>query len=168
MPEKDFIYLIRSLTPQPRQTGIVDSMGGISATLQQATGIALTIFGQIRSWRQFLAFSEFEIKRIQKMVGKYIEKRRPPAHLRDEVDLSFRVKRQSVEIFEIRPLWNNPREKIEEAIAKAAYVKTQNTWKLYWQRADLKWHRYDPDPEVDSIEKFIEIVENDELCCFFG
>ena len=51
-----------------------------------------------------MAFSEFEIKRIQKIIGKYIERHRPPVHLRDEVDLSFRVKGQSVEIFEIRPL----------------------------------------------------------------
>ena len=38
-----------------------------------------------------MAFSEFEIKRIQKVVGQYIEKHRPPEHLRDEVDLSFRI-----------------------------------------------------------------------------
>jgi len=118
--------------------------------------------------RGVMVFSEFERKRIQKIVGQYIEKRRPPEHLRDEVDLSFRVKGQSVQIFEIRPLWNNPGKKIEEPVAKTTYVKTQNTWKVYWQRADLKWHRYDPDPEVDSIEKFIEIVERDEYGCFFG
>jgi len=115
-----------------------------------------------------MAFSEFEIKRIQKIIGKYIERHRPPVHLRDEVDLSFRVKGQSVEIFEIRPLWDNPEKKIEGAVAKTTYVKTQNTWKVYWQRADSKWHRYDPDPEVASIEDFLKIVENDEYCCFFG
>ncbi len=115
-----------------------------------------------------MAFSEFEIKKIQKVVGRYIEKHRPPVYLRNEVDLSFRVKGQSVEIFEIRPLWNNPEEKIEEAVAKATYVKRQKLWKVYWQRADLKWHRYEPDPEVDSIEEFLEIVERDEYACFFG
>ena len=115
-----------------------------------------------------MAFSEFEIKKIQKVVGKYIEKHRPPVNLRNEVDLSFRIKGQSVEIFEIRPLWNNPEEKIDEAVAKTTYVKRQNLWKVYWQRADLKWHRYEPDPEVGTIEEFLEIVERDEYACFFG
>ena len=115
-----------------------------------------------------MAFSEFETKRIEKILKLYIEKNRPPEIMRDEVDLSFRLTGQSVEIFEIRPLWNDPKEKIEEPIAKATYVKSRNLWKLFWQRADLKWHRYEPDPEVDTIKDFIEIVENDDYACFFG
>ena len=115
-----------------------------------------------------MAFSEFEIRKLQKVVGLYVEKHRPPAHLRNEVDLSFRIKGQSVEIFEIRPLWNNLEEKIEEPVAKATYVKTSKLWKVHWQRADLKWHLYDPDPEVGSIEEFIDIVEREEYACFYG
>jgi hypothetical protein len=34
--------------------------------------------------------------------------------------------------------------------------------------AVLKWHRYDPDPEVKSIEEFLALVEKDEYGCFFG
>jgi len=115
-----------------------------------------------------MAFSEFEIKKLQKIVGRYIDKHRPPEHLRNEVDLSFRIQGQSAEIFEIRPLWNNPEEKIEESVAKATYIKRHKLWKVYWQRADLKWHRYEPDPEVDSIEEFLKVVERDEYACFFG
>ena len=115
-----------------------------------------------------MALSEFEIKKIEKIVREYIEKHRPPPHIRSEVDLSFRVKGQSVEIFEIRPMWNNPKEKIEESVAKATYVKSSDIWKIYWQRADLKWHRYEPDPEVKTLEEFLEVVERDEYCCFYG
>ena len=78
------------------------------------------------------------------------------------------MKGQSVEIFEIRPLWNDPRQKIEEAVAKATYVKKQNVWKVYWQRADRRWHRYDPDPEVDTLKAFLGLVDRDEYGCFFG
>ena len=115
-----------------------------------------------------MALSEFEIKRIEKEVGAFVEQRRPPKHIRPELDLGYRVKGQSVEIFEIRPLWNNPAEKIEEAVAKATYVKTQKVWRVYWQRADLKWHRYDPDPEVNSLQEFLSLVDRDEYACFFG
>lgn len=115
-----------------------------------------------------MALSEFEIKKIEKEVGSFVEKRRPPPHIRDELDLGFRVKGQNVEIFEVRRLWNDPKEKIEEPVAKATYVKTQKMWKVYWQRADLGWHRYDPDPEVDTLKKFLDLVERDEYACFFG
>ena len=115
-----------------------------------------------------MALNEFEEKRIEKIVRQYVEKHRPPPHLRSEVDLSFRLKGQSVEIFEIRSLWSNPNEKIEEAVAKATYVKSRKIWKVFWQRADLKWHRYDPVPEVKILEEFLEVVEKDEYACFYG
>jgi hypothetical protein len=115
-----------------------------------------------------MALSEFETKKIEKEVAAFVEKRRPPPHIRPELDLGFRVKNQSVEIFEIRPLWDNPEERIEEPVAKATYVKTQRVWKVYWQRADLKWHRYDPDPEVDTLSEFLGLVDRDEYACFFG
>lgn len=115
-----------------------------------------------------MAFSEFEKKKYEKVVSRYIENKRPPVHMRPELDLGYRVKGQSVEVFEIRPLWDNPDSKIEESVAKATYVKRQGVWKVYWQRADLKWHRYDPVPEVNSIEEFLSLVEKDEYCCFYG
>ena len=62
----------------------------------------------------------------------------------------------------------NPQEKIEEAVAKATYVKATGVWKMYWWRADLRWHRYDPSPEVDSLEEGLQIVGRDEYGCFFG
>ena len=49
-----------------------------------------------------MAISEFEIKRYEKIVGEYIEKCRPSQHVRNQVDLSFRIEGQSVVIFEIR------------------------------------------------------------------
>lgn len=92
----------------------------------------------IRYVNEIMPFSEFEIKRLQKIVGRYVKKNRPPANIRKEVDLSFRIEGQSVEIFEIRPLWNKPEEKIEEPVAKATFVMSRKMWKIYWQRADLQ------------------------------
>jgi hypothetical protein len=115
-----------------------------------------------------MAISEFEIKRFEKIVGQYIERRRPPPHLRNQVDLTFRIEKQSVIIFELRELWNQPGKKVESQIAKATYVKKTNSWKLYWQRADLKWHRYEPTPETQTIEEFLAVLEKDEYGCFWG
>ena len=57
---------------------------------------------------------------------------------------------------------------MEHPVAKATYVKSQAVWKVYWQRADLKWHRYDPEAEVQTLEDFLAVVEKDEFCCFYG
>lgn len=115
-----------------------------------------------------MAFSEFETKRCDKAMAAFLEKRRPPPRVRAELDLGYRIEGQSVEIFEIRPYWRDPAEIMEHAVAKATYVKTQQIWKIFWQRADLKWHGYEPHPKVKTIEKFLEIVDRDEHACFFG
>jgi len=115
-----------------------------------------------------MAISEFELKKCEKAVKLFIEKNRPPAHIRNELDLGYRLKDQSVEIFELRPLWNNAKKIIESPVAKATYIKKQGVWKIYWQRADLKWHGYEPHPEAKSLEEFLKVVESDEYACFFG
>jgi hypothetical protein len=115
-----------------------------------------------------VALSEFERKRFERVVAAFVEERRPPAHLRAKVDLAFRVTGQSVEIFEVRPKLDRPDRIIENAVAKATYVKATARWKVFWQRADLKWHRYEPTPEVGSLEEFLQVVRKDEYSCFFG
>jgi hypothetical protein len=115
-----------------------------------------------------MAFTEIEMQRCKKLVAAFIEKRRPPLHIRPQLDLGCRVKEQSVEIFEIRPVWRNPEEKMEHPVAKATYVKSQDIWKVYWMRADLKWHTYAPLPEVAKLEEFLQLVDQDPQACFWG
>jgi hypothetical protein len=117
---------------------------------------------------QSMSLNDLERKRIEKTVGAFVEKRRPPPHIRPQLDQGFRVTGQSVELFEIRPQWDKPEVKFESPYAKATYVRTQGLWKVYWMRADLKWHSYKPDSLVAAIEDFLAVVEKDEYCCFFG
>ncbi|GAB3346666.1 DUF3024 domain-containing protein [Marilutibacter aestuarii] len=116
-----------------------------------------------------MALSEFETKRLEKLVGAFVEAHRPAPHIRPKLDLAFRIKGQSVEIFEIRPRWRGaPGETMENPVAKATYVRTRNIWRVFWMRADLKWHAYPPVPRVGSIETFLALVAKDEHACFFG
>lgn len=115
-----------------------------------------------------MALNDLERKRVEKAVGAFVEKRRPPPAVRPELDLGFRITGQSVELFEIRPQWDKPEVRQERSFAKATYVRTQGLWKVYWMRADLKWHSYQPDAEVEGIEDFLAVVAKDEYACFFG
>lgn len=115
-----------------------------------------------------MAISEFEIKRCEKEIEKFLDIRRPPPHIRDQVDLGYRIENQSVELFEIRPRWDDPDTIIEIPFAKATYVKKEKLWKVYWQRQDLKWHSYIPVPTVQYFEEFLSVVNEDANGCFFG
>jgi hypothetical protein len=112
--------------------------------------------------------NELETKWIENVVGAFIARRRPPLHLRKEVDLDFRIRGQSIEIFEIRPVWQGDGEMHEIPIAKATFVRTRGVWQLYWQRQDLKWHSYEPMPEARSIEEVVAEIDADSCACFWG
>ena len=115
-----------------------------------------------------MALSEFESRRVDKLASEYVEACRPPAHIRSQLDIGFRISNQSLELFEIRPRWDNPSEVLEHAFAKTTFVKKTRSWKIYWMRQDLKWHCYDPAPEVASVDEFLSTVAEDALACFCG
>jgi len=115
-----------------------------------------------------MAISEFELKRCDKYVSEYIAKHKPPPHVRNEVDLCFRIEDQSILIYELRSVWNQPDKKIESMVAKTTYIKKTKSWKVLWQMSDLKWHGYEPCPEVKTLEEFLALIEEDKHCCFYG
>jgi len=114
-----------------------------------------------------MAFTELELKRIEKLVGGLCAAR-SPEHLRDQIRLEYRVQDHSILIYDVRPGWRAPRELMEEPCAKIRYVRTRDIWQLYWQRADLTWHRYDPLSEARSLDALVKHVDEDPHCCFFG
>lgn len=130
--------------------------------------VAFGVRGQTDVRKPTLSLSEFEQKRCERVVSAFIKGRRPAPHIRSQVDLGFRVVDQSVEIFEVRPQWNQPEVRREHPVAKATYVRANSVWRVFWQRRDLKWHRYDPASEVGSLEAFLNIVNKDEYGCFWG
>nr|WP_143959733.1 DUF3024 domain-containing protein [Litoribacter populi] len=53
-------------------------------------------------------------------------------------------------------------------VAKATFVKTHSHWKVYWMGGNLKWQSYSPNPIVESVEGFFDLVIQDDFACFFG
>jgi len=71
-----------------------------------------------------MAFTELERARCERDLANFLERRRPPPHIRPQLDIGYRISGQSVEIFEVRPDWQNPKEKMEHPVAKATFVRT--------------------------------------------
>ncbi|NOY36675.1 MAG: DUF3024 domain-containing protein [Chlorobi bacterium] len=114
-----------------------------------------------------MAFTDKQIQEIEGAVAKFMYYHRPPADIRNKLDFGYRIEGQSVFLFEIRPRWDKPDEKIESPFAKTTFIKTKNKWKVYWLRGNLKWYPYDP-PYVRTISRFFELVAEDKFHCFFG
>ncbi|KYC49850.1 MAG: hypothetical protein AMQ22_01565 [Candidatus Methanofastidiosum methylothiophilum] len=112
-----------------------------------------------------MAFSEIEITKYKQIMDAYLVKARPNEEIRKQVDVCYRIGNQSVEIFEIRNINNKI---IESPIAKAKYVRTEDRWQILWQRADMKWHLYEPKIGVKTLNEFIKVIEKDEFGCFWG
>jgi hypothetical protein len=116
-----------------------------------------------------MALTELETARLRRLVGHFVESRRPAPHIRPKLDIGYRITGQSVEIFEVRPLFGGPPgAKHEGRVAKATFVRSRNGWRVFWQRSDLRWHGYDPAPEVATIEDFLRLVGRDAYACFWG
>ncbi len=98
----------------------------------------------------------------------FLKKRRPPEHIRPELDFGYAIEGQSVELLEIRPYWRDKTQILKMPFAKATYVKSSGSWKIYWKRASGKWESYTPKPVVKDIEEFTGVVDEDAHYCFFG
>lgn len=115
-----------------------------------------------------MALSEIELQRCKKVLSHFLERRRPPVHLRNQVDIAYRITGHHVELFEVRADWQDASRKIEIPLAKATFVRTRNCWRVFWMRQDEKWHRYEPAAEVASLDAFLTVVDQDAYSCFFG
>ncbi len=117
-----------------------------------------------------MAFTDAEIDEHKDVLDAYIERNRPPEHIRDKLDYSYEidVSKQSIELVEIRPSFRNPKKKTTSSFAKVRYFRSTDEWRIYWMRSDLKWHIYEPMDTAPSLLVFLAVVREDEYGCFYG
>jgi len=114
-----------------------------------------------------VAFNELDRKRIERIVGGFCRQRTRP-EVADELRLVYETEGQSVVISEERPDWRDPSKRMHTPVAKLRFVRTTGLWTLYWMRADLKWHAYEPAPPTADLAALVEVVDRDQYCAFFG
>ena len=105
---------------------------------------------------------------IIEIMENWMERIRPPLSIRPELDISYKIVDQSIILFEIRPSFRDPKELTESPYAKTTYVKSEDIWKVYWMRGNLKWTLYEPRPWVRTLQAFMKLVDQDKYCCFKG
>jgi hypothetical protein len=91
---------------------------------------------------------------IIEIMENYISRVRPPQEIRHKIDLGYEIENQSIILNEIRPSWDDPNLIRSFGYAKATFVHGKDIWKIYWKRADNKWHLYKPLPGVNLLKVF--------------
>ncbi|MFU9135599.1 DUF3024 domain-containing protein [Erwinia tasmaniensis] len=113
-----------------------------------------------------MAFNDLEYHAVKKKVDAFVSSIRPPEHVRNELDILYTIKDQTIAISEERPVWQGePGERCKLESAKITYLRTQKKWKLYWMRGTLKWELYQ---ETATLQEALDMVKEDVHGCFFG
>jgi len=116
-----------------------------------------------------MAFTDIEIaEHLRVLEDSFWSRRRPPLHLRDRIREGQRFSEQAIELFFVRPAFNRPGEHTEESIAKVEFVRSHGVWRIFWKRADGRWHAYQHRPEAKSLVDALREIDADSLHCFFG
>jgi len=114
-----------------------------------------------------VAFNEAELESITRIVGDFCSRHSPEEHA-DELRMVWDLDGHAVTVSEERPAWDDPREWMRSPVARFRFARTTGEWTLYWMRADLKWHVYDPDPMPRDLAALVALVDEDKYCAFFG
>jgi hypothetical protein len=114
-----------------------------------------------------MSFNDIERQRIKNEVGGLCSKR-SPARIKDQLRYEYEIVKQSVIIYEVRPMWNNPGKFTKLTMAKLTYIISRKIWKLYWQRANGKWLRYEPRKPTTNLSDLVQEIDDDYYGCFFG
>jgi hypothetical protein len=114
-----------------------------------------------------MAFTELELKRIDKTVGGLCRRSSPAEHA-DQLRVVYAIDGHSVSMWEERPPWRGPGEWTRMGVARFRYFRSRDEWVLYWMRRDLKWHIYDPETSKRDLRTLVRVVEVDHYGAFFG
>jgi hypothetical protein len=109
-----------------------------------------------------------QINDISLMMDKFIKLHRPHPDIRHNLDIGWRMKDQSVYLFEVRPQWDNEAILHKYDYAKATWVQSRKHWEIFWMGANGKWHRYKELESVGNLQRFLIETERDPYYCFQG
>lgn len=114
-----------------------------------------------------MAFSEIELKRIDRTVGDLCRRYSLPEHA-NELRFVYRIDGHALSIYEERPPWRGSGPWTSRGVARFRFSRARGFWTLFWMRQDSKWHRYEPEPPSGDLAGLVRVVEADEFGAFFG
>jgi len=105
---------------------------------------------------------------IEKKVGEYC-KTKVPAHVLNELKISYNIRGNSVTIFKNRAPWRpDMQEWTSMAVAQMRYDNKTGEWTLYCADRNDKWHKYLDFNPTKNIDKLLAEIDKDPTGIFWG
>ena len=122
-----------------------------------------------KTWKEelFMPLPAFTLQLVDKKLSAYCERKIPP-QVRDKVRLSYKIRGNSVTLYEKRPSFLDPAIWTETAIAQFRFDQDSGKWMLYCSDRNSKWHEspdFAPDADLDAL---LKEVDADPTCIFWG
>lgn len=114
-----------------------------------------------------MALPDLQRQLVDSLVGNYC-KNKVPAHLREELFNDYKIRGNSVVIFESRRNWQDHSLRTEIVVAQFRFDSKTSKWALYCADRNSRWHIYDLVVPTKNLQELIDQVEEDKTGIFWG
>lgn len=105
---------------------------------------------------------------VEKKVDEFCKKRVPP-HVLDKVNLSYKIRGDSVTIFENRAPWHESMKELTSmAITQIRFNEKTGKWTLFCADRNDRWHEYYDIEPTKNIDKILKEIDKDPTGIFWG
>jgi len=96
-------------------------------------------------------------------------KNKVPEHVQEKIKLSYKIRGNSVTIFENRAPWREGMKGwTSMAIAQMRYDEKTGKWTLYCSDRNDRWHEYYDIESTKDIDKLLKEIDEDPTGIFWG
>ena len=95
---------------------------------------------------------------------------RVPEDVRDRLRVECEVSGRDITILECRPPWSPDAgpEWTRFPVARLRYLKSRESWRLYWRDQDEGWHEYPDSLLAHSVDELLDEIDRDPTALFWG
>ena len=114
-----------------------------------------------------MALPDVTRARVEKRLREYCENKVPPER-RDEHRVGFKVRGNSVTLFEEKPSFFVSFGWVDIKVAQFRYDPKKKEWTLHCADRNSRWRQYHFLEPNKDFEVLLEEVEKDPTCIFWG
>lgn len=104
---------------------------------------------------------------IESKLLSYCEQK-VPLHIRDQVKLAFKIRGNSVTLYEQRPVYREKAKWVDVPVAQFRFNLSRSLWTLFCADRNSKWHEYLPSEPTRDFDVLLAEVDKDPTAIFWG
>ena len=114
-----------------------------------------------------MAIPPFIRRPVEERLRVYCEEK-VPERLREKIRFGFRVRGNSVILFEERPSFADRSQWVDIVVAQFRFDPEDGKWTLYWADRNSRWHIYDDVSPNKNFHVLLTEVDKDPTGIFWG